>query len=324
MRAFRAMWVVGVAVAGCGGGPDADDGVPPTDSHAETAGAESGSDTPDDTPAAADADADGAPSDVDCDDDDAFSFPGAPERCDGRDNDCDRAVPDAEALVDGDPACKPCSDAGYYEAMRDAVDGADLWSRLAEAVATNGSCDYSDTTDWMFLILDKDAAGEVRCVYTGQKIAVGSTKPAGDVMNTEHTWPQSLGAEIGQRRCDLHHLFPTMADANTRRGSDPLRPVASGVDWQEGGSQHGRDALGNPVFEPRDDHKGDVARALIYMQLRYAMDVVAEDEALYVGWHAFDPPTDADVARSLKIKTRQGNANPFVVCPEAMSRVVMP
>ncbi len=325
MRAWGPWWVVGALAWACDGAGDTGVDTGPTDTSggASDTDTDTASDSPGD-PLQTDADGDGAAVDVDCDDDDAFTYPGAAERCDGRDNDCDRLVPDAEALVDGDPACKACSDAGYYEAMRDAVDGSDLWTRLAAASATNGSCDYSDTTDWMFLVLDKDAAGQVRCVYTGQMVDVGTTKPAGDFMNTEHTWPQSLGAEIGQRRCDLHHLFPTMAEANTRRGSDPLRPVTSGIDWQDGGSKHGRDALGNLAFEPRDDHKGDVARALIYMQLRYAMDVVPEDEALYVDWHAADPPTASDVARSLKIKTRQGNANPFVVCPDAMARVVMP
>ncbi len=56
-----------------------------------------------------DADGDGARSDVDCDDDDPLRYPGAAERCDGVDNDCDREVDeepvdgfDAHADVDGD------------------------------------------------------------------------------------------------------------------------------------------------------------------------------------------------------------------------------
>ena len=45
---------------------------------------------PDDTAAAAvDADRDGSPADEDCDDDDSRTYPGAPETCDGVDNDCD-------------------------------------------------------------------------------------------------------------------------------------------------------------------------------------------------------------------------------------------
>jgi len=52
--------------------------------------------------AAPDSDGDGAPADVDCNDLDASVFPGAPELCDGKDNDCDGLVPDIEADADAD------------------------------------------------------------------------------------------------------------------------------------------------------------------------------------------------------------------------------
>ncbi len=48
----------------------------------------------------------------DCDDDDASAWPGAPELCDGVDNDCDPSTGDAEQDDDGDghPACEDCDD----------------------------------------------------------------------------------------------------------------------------------------------------------------------------------------------------------------------
>ena len=54
-------------------------------------------------PGSPDEDGDGVTvADGDCDDLDARSYPGADEICDGRDNDCDGEVPDAEADADGD------------------------------------------------------------------------------------------------------------------------------------------------------------------------------------------------------------------------------
>ena len=63
----------------------------------------------------ADADGDGTCADADCDDTDATSYPGAPELCDGRDNDCNGA-PDADADGeidsdgDGTLSCADCDD----------------------------------------------------------------------------------------------------------------------------------------------------------------------------------------------------------------------
>jgi hypothetical protein len=66
----------------------------------------------DDSAAVVDDDGDGVPASADCDDQDATSFPGATETCDGRDNNCDGATdegllitvyPDEDGDGFGDP-----------------------------------------------------------------------------------------------------------------------------------------------------------------------------------------------------------------------------
>jgi len=59
-----------------------------------------------------DADLDGYPADVDCDDTESTVYPGARERCDGLDNDCDGELrPDeGDADADGYPECEDCDD----------------------------------------------------------------------------------------------------------------------------------------------------------------------------------------------------------------------
>lgn len=71
----------------------------------------------DEAPAIADNDGDGCGADVDCDDTDSSVYPGAPELCDGKDNDCDGFVPADEVDADGDDymICDgDCSDADAY------------------------------------------------------------------------------------------------------------------------------------------------------------------------------------------------------------------
>lgn len=72
---------------------------------------------PDDEAPPVDADGDGVPLPEDCDDDDDAVFPGNDEVvCDGVDNDCDAATPDAGLRVPGDAA-------SVQEALDLAVDG---------------------------------------------------------------------------------------------------------------------------------------------------------------------------------------------------------
>lgn len=240
----------------------------------------------------------------DCDDARAEAFPGAAEQCNGLDDDCD-----GEALWEADDACADCAAAGYFSELVAAApeDRRDVVLDLLEPVR----CDYRTATSQMFLTLDK-RDGEVTCVYTGESVEVGADKPDGNVMNTEHTWPRSLGADDEPAACDLHHLYPTMSDANQARGNLPFGEVLSGVEWSDGGSK-ASDAL----FEPRDDHKGNVGRAMLYFALRYGYELDPGQRTLFLDWSASDPPDADDLARDATIARLQSSPNPFVVCTMA-------
>jgi endonuclease I len=268
-----------------------------------------------------DADADGVNACDDCDDADAGVFPGAPERCNGLDDDCDGDLHPDELETDeaGVPTCASCDAAGFWEITRDTSD-AQLGDRFADAMV-GLRCNYSTTAAWMFTRLDVEAS-QVECVYTGRRTTINGQRPDPETdMNVEHTWPQSDGAGDLPKKCDLHHLFPTDVDANQQRAAYPFGEVQSGSRWSEGGSELGNDSSGERVFEPRDVHKGNVARAMLYMSMEYDWSLSADQVELFVEWNALDPIDTAERERSLNIGEEQSFANPMVVCPNVVERV---
>lgn len=271
----------------------------------------------------ADLDQDGYTADVDCGDNDPERYPGAPERCNGLDDDCDGQLARNEQDDDGDGVadCWACDEAGFWSDLWYVEDAVAL--RTALEARTNGltTCDYTAARRYMFTRVDKNADGNVEGVYTGVLVPVGSNLPDSAVMNTEHTWPQSEGAANPPAECDIHHLYPTDTDANAARGNLPFGVVTANPDWSDGGSKRGRDATNTQVFEPRDVHKGNVARSMIYFSMVYGYSIPSTRLDLFKQWDLADPIDNTERQRSLDIAEYQAHANPFAVCPGMAERV---
>ncbi len=163
-------------------------------------------------------------------------------------------------------------------------------------------------------------------VYTGftQYWPYGSTGTFPNPINCEHTWPQSFFNSENPMKGDINHLFPTHMDANSRRSNYPFGNVTQNITWQEGGSSLGQNAYGETVFEPRDVHKGDAARAIFYFITRYGNRgnyLGAHQETDLREWYAADPVSQKEIDRNNGVYQYQHNRNPFIDHPEFLDRI---
>jgi hypothetical protein len=166
----------------------------------------------------------------------------------------------------------------------------------------------------------------LECVYTGRRIhAATRTEGQNQGFNTEHSWPQSTFSSQDPMVSDVNHLFPVDEPANSARSNYPFGPVVSGITWQNGGSKLGRNAANTIVFEPRDSHKGDVARVMFYFLLRYPSNygtfMDATQEAALRLWYRSDPVSTKETLRCSAIAVYQGKRNPLVDHPEFIDRI---
>jgi hypothetical protein len=149
------------------------------------------------------------------------------------------------------------------------------------------------------------------------------------VLSREHTicdsWMNSTGDNTTKQYQDYHNLFPTLlAGVNQTRSNYPLGEVVNvTASYLDG--KFGTNSLGQIVYEPRDEHKGDAARAMFYMLVAYDGFVTGwggfdnllsnaplQDQDVLKSWHWNDLPDALDHARNDYVDSLQGNRNPFV------------
>ena len=189
-----------------------------------------------------------------------------------------------------------------------------------------------------------------------------------DFYNREHTWPKSYGfpdngPELNYPYTDMHHLFLADSDYNFNRSNKPFADCGSNCvehatdanadrggngggypgdsNWTDGEYTNGR-------WEVWQHRRGDIARAMFYMDVRYAggshtetgasePDLILTDDLMliasantgnneavaYMGllstllrWHQEDPVDAAELQHHLAVSVHQNNRNPFIDHPE--------
>ncbi|MBS1551590.1 MAG: endonuclease [Bacteroidetes bacterium] len=181
----------------------------------------------------------------------------------------------------------------------------------------------------------------VFCVYTGYEYIYTGTFSWG-TMSREHTWAHSwmpsFPSTSVDQYSDQYQLFPThQNNANGRRSNHPFG-IVTNVTYQFLNGKLGTNNLGQVVYEPRDEQKGDAARALLYMCLRYdgisgytwnfnwlnssrlpSLGEAPQDLNLLLNWCRQDPPDKWEIERSNYVQSIQQNRNPFTDHPEYMN-----
>ena len=207
-----------------------------------------------------------------------------------------------------------------YYAFLESLESAEFKEKLHQLVKNHHYLGYDSARREMFGDVDNDN-GYVDCVYTGKVVKTNGI-PNSNIMNCEHTWPQSKfgGGESTSKKSDLYHLYPTDSKANSRRSSYNFGNVVN-VKWSDGGSKLGTDKNRKTVFEPKDDHKGNVARSLFYFSVRYKIAIPDFEEEVLREWHELDPVDEEELMRNCQIEDLQRNRNPFIDNPHFVDMI---
>ncbi|TFD99908.1 endonuclease [Jeotgalibacillus sp. R-1-5s-1] len=234
----------------------------------------------------------------------------------------------------GEPSPDPGTGSGYY-ADAEGLTGAALKQALHNIIDDHTEISYANAWDAL-RNTDEDPANRnnVILLYTGKSISKFENGGLVDQWNREHVWPQSkgdFGTTMGTGT-DLHALRPTDVTVNSSRQN---------LDFDNGGRIHPEAPdtfYDSDSWEPRDEVKGDIARMVFYMAVRYEGDAGEVDlEVLdsvnvagpYLGklstlkqWHEQDPVDAFERNRNETIfSDYQGNRNPFIDNPEYVEAI---
>jgi len=230
----------------------------------------------------------------------------------------------------------------YYSSIDFNQNGALLRGQLSELILnthhTNISYTSSSTDTWDIIRmsdLEFENSSDVLLIYgyndddgqfitdrTRYKYDTCHTSSCIGLWNREHVFARSLANpnlttfEPGPGT-DVHNLRAADSQKNTQRSN---RLFTNG---------NGNSTIIDNNFYPGDEWKGDVARIIMYMYLRYPGQCEATDTAigsityapendmpdLFLEWNEQDPVSDLEIRRNNVIYSYQGNRNPFIDNP---------
>ncbi|WP_405206006.1 endonuclease [Aquimarina sp. LLG6339-5] len=228
----------------------------------------------------------------------------------------------------------------YYNDVNLSLSGQSLKNELATKVTntqtntlsyTPGVWDALKQTD-----LDPSNSSKVVLIYgyndtdgntnTDRTRGVNNNGGGSTDWNREHVYPKSLGnPNLGTSGpgADPHHLRPSDVQRNSSRGNRK---------FADGSGNSGPTSQG--YWYPGDEFKGDVARMMMFMYIRYgnrclpsnvgigtAVSGDSDMIELFLEWNAEDPVSTLELQRNPIIENLQGNRNPFIDNPAFATQI---
>ena len=238
----------------------------------------------------------------------------------------------------------------YYTEVN-GLTGESLKERLNTIITGHTEYPYTSTkTDvWDILKVTDAVPGceeYVKLLYTNRMRLAEEEYNSGKGWTREHVWAKSHG-DFGTTKgagTDAHHLRPVDASVNSTRNNKDFDN--GGVEYIDGefATECKRDI---DSWEPRDSDKGDVARMIFYMAVRYEgqdgdPDLELKDTvntfslnsisgttelgfhgklSTLLKWHQDDPVDNWERRRNDIIYSYQKNRNPFIDDPDLVNRI---
>lgn len=260
---------------------------------------------------------------------------------------------------------------GYYDTITGLV-GEQLVNELNDIITNHTEFPYTDkgNVDVWYIMReadeDPDNPDNVIMFYTGislPKICQDTTYPPAECnmtidglektweWNREHIWSKSRGdfehedgssAYAMGAHTDLHHLVASYSTMNSTKNNRLFEDCNDGDDTNIVDRGYGNYTCNDWEFEPRDDVKGDVARMLFYMAVRYEgeegdyVDLELANDPdetkssklpIYgdlddlLRWHMEDPVDMKEINRNNVVYSYQNNRNPFIDNPELVELI---
>ena len=198
--------------------------------------------------------------------------------------------------------------------------------------------------------------------FTSSSQQCSSSTPSeeGVCYNREHTIPQSVFSSAYPLYSDAHFVLPTDNRVNGWRDNYPFgqvvtttavaatNPTVSNAAnipvYMKNQSRLGQNTntgytagYSGVVYEPLDEFKGDIARAMLYFATRYEDQIPSWSYVMFNGtsnqvftntflnimltWHNIDPVSSYEIAKNNAVYLFQGNRNPFIDNPAYVCQI---